>query len=214
MRLVRSLCRWSAGDMTEHRAWRCQPRLLVGEHLVGDDRYLELCTTPCLKKTSHLWLAITLMHVNGFWYFFGRNVTDEVGNQKTLYYATSNNLCFCTTWQNGETWKSHISLNWIVLHTHCTCALSSWKKRLSPVMHLTFVEIVRYPINTIHRLLLQAWRRTTPTFCTATDSVTDMANTEHVGNSRMLCSLPRSCLVHAIDHFDSKGWFSSDQVIL
>ena len=24
---------------------------------------------PCLKKTSHLWLAITLTHVNGFWYF-------------------------------------------------------------------------------------------------------------------------------------------------
>jgi len=27
-----------------------------------------LITTPCLKKTSHLWLAITLMHMNGFWY--------------------------------------------------------------------------------------------------------------------------------------------------
>jgi len=25
--------------------------------------------------------------------FFGRNVTDKVGNQKSLYYATSNNLC-------------------------------------------------------------------------------------------------------------------------
>jgi len=27
--------------------------------------------TPCLKKTktSHLWLAIALTHVNGFWYF-------------------------------------------------------------------------------------------------------------------------------------------------
>jgi len=24
--------------------------------------------------------------------FFGTNVTDKVGNQKTLYYATSNNL--------------------------------------------------------------------------------------------------------------------------
>jgi len=35
--------------------------------------------------------------------FFGRNVTDKVGNQKTLYYATSNNLCFCTTGQNAET---------------------------------------------------------------------------------------------------------------
>jgi len=49
---------------------------------------------------------------------FGRNVTEKVGNQKTLYYATSNNLCFCTTWQNAGTRKSHISLNWIVLHTH------------------------------------------------------------------------------------------------
>jgi len=28
---------------------------------------------------------------------FGRNVTDKVSNQKTLYYTTSNNLCFCTT---------------------------------------------------------------------------------------------------------------------
>jgi len=31
----------------------------------------------------------------------------KVGNQKTLYYATSNNVCFCTTWQNGETRKSN-----------------------------------------------------------------------------------------------------------
>jgi len=23
-------------------------------------------STPCLKKTSHLWLAVTLTHVNGF----------------------------------------------------------------------------------------------------------------------------------------------------
>ena len=68
--------------------------------------------------------------------FFGRNVTDKVGNQKTLYYATSNNLCFCTTCQNGETWKSHFWLNWIVLHTQCTCALYSWKKKLSSVMCL------------------------------------------------------------------------------
>jgi len=59
--------------------------------------------TLCLKKTSHFWLAITLRHRNGFWFFFGRNVTDEVRNQKTYYYATSNNLCFCTTWQNGGT---------------------------------------------------------------------------------------------------------------
>jgi len=34
-----------------------------------------------------------------------------------------------------------------------------------------------------------------------------------VTDSRMLCCLPRSCLVHPVDHFDSEGWFSSDQMI-
>jgi len=51
----------------------------------------------CYNSDAHEWI----------WIFFVRNVTDKVGNQKTLYYATSNNLCFCTTWQNGETLKSH-----------------------------------------------------------------------------------------------------------
>jgi len=40
---------------------------------------------------------------------FGRTVTDKVGNQKKLFYATSNNL--------GNT-KITFSLNWIVLHIH------------------------------------------------------------------------------------------------
>jgi len=73
----------------------------------------------CYSFDTHEWILI----------FFSRIVTDKVGNQKTLYCATSNNLCFCTTCQNGETRKSHISLNWIVLHIQCTCALSSWKKK-------------------------------------------------------------------------------------
>ena len=34
-----------------------------------------------VSKMYHLWLAITLTHVNGFWYFFRRNVTDK-SNQK------------------------------------------------------------------------------------------------------------------------------------
>jgi len=70
----------------------------------------------CYNFDAHEWILI----------FFGRNVTDKVGNQKTLYYATSNNLCFCTTWQIADTRKSQFnSLNWIVLHTQCTCLLSS-----------------------------------------------------------------------------------------
>jgi len=122
--------------------------------------------------------------------FFGRNVTDKVDNQKTLYYATSNNLCFCTTCQNWETWKSHFSLNWIVLHTMHLCAVFRKEKIVICDVLLTFVEIVTYTINTIHWLLLQAWRRTTLTFCTAADTVTDLANTEHVGNRQQDAMLP------------------------
>jgi len=37
------------------------------------------------QKTSHLCLAVTLTHMNGWiLIFFGRNVTDKVGNQKAL----------------------------------------------------------------------------------------------------------------------------------
>jgi len=60
---------------------------------------------------------------------FRTNVTDKVGNQKTLYYATSNNLCFCTTWQNTETRKSHISLD-CVTHTMHLCAIFLKEKEI------------------------------------------------------------------------------------
>jgi len=62
-------------------------------------------------------------------------LTDKVDNQKTLYDATSNNLCFCTTWQNAWTRKSHISLSWIVLHTLHLCAIFL-KEKMSSVMCL------------------------------------------------------------------------------
>jgi len=44
--------------------------------------------------------------------------------------------------------------------------------------------------------------------------VTDLANTEHVGNRQQDAMFPsyRSCLVHAVDRFDSQGWFSSEQL--
>jgi len=42
--------------------------------------------------------------------FFDRNVTNNGSNQKALYCATSNNLCFCTTWQNWGNMKIAFSL--------------------------------------------------------------------------------------------------------
>jgi len=81
---------------------------------------LLLCTVS--QKMSHLWLVM-----NGFWYFFGRNVTDKVSNHKMLYYATSNNLCYCTAWQNGETRKLHFHSNAVLVHclNSTSCLISS-----------------------------------------------------------------------------------------
>jgi len=46
--------------------------------------------------------------------FFGRNVTNKLSNQKTVYFVTSNNLCFYTNLQNGEMRKLHFALKcWI-----------------------------------------------------------------------------------------------------
>jgi len=42
---------------------------------------------------------------------FDRNFTEKVSNGKTLYYATSNHLYFCATWQNGQTQKLHFHSN-------------------------------------------------------------------------------------------------------
>ena len=148
---------------------------------------------------------------------FGKNVTDEVDNQKTLYYATSNNLCFCTTGKTGEH-ENHIFHSIGLCYTHNAPVRCLAERKIVTVMCLiasTFAEIVRYPINSIHWLLLQAWRRTTPISYTATDTVTNLAITQNmwVTDSRMLCSLPRSCLVNSADRFDSEGRFISDQVI-
>jgi len=141
--------------------------------------WLWSCIYTVSQKTSYLWLAITLTHVNWFWYFFGRNVTDKAGNQKMLYYLTTNNLCFCTMRQNKETRKSHFSLKccisrercsgWTVLHAPCTSALSITERRIVICLWcvwcpLHIVEIVRYPINTVHWLSRRLDEEQLPSF--------------------------------------------------
>jgi len=69
---------------------------------------------------------------------FGRNVTDKVGNQKTLYYATSNNLCFCTTWQKAKRGNTKITFLTQLDCITCTMHLCAvfLKEKLSSVMCL------------------------------------------------------------------------------
>ena len=67
----------------------------------------------CYNFDAHEWILI----------FFGRNVSDKVGNQKTFYCASSNNLHFCTTRQNAETRKSYFTQLDCVTRTVHLCAI-------------------------------------------------------------------------------------------
>jgi len=99
-------------------------RRAASRQICCKQRWMRSVIYTVSQKTSHLWFATTLTYVNAFWYFFGRNVTDKVSNQKTLYCATPNNLCFCTTWQNGEHKNRIFSLK------YCMSALPEFSQSL------------------------------------------------------------------------------------
>ena len=91
-----------------HKSYRCHVQLAcqctAWLSMTAPSNHANYMKYTVSQKHPNLaYRTITLTHVNGFWYFFGRNVTDKVGSQKTLYFAASNNLCFCTTWQNVNT---------------------------------------------------------------------------------------------------------------
>jgi len=117
---------WTETPLTEctRRSPKLRMLYCMDIYIYSVSQKKDVPPLACYNFDAREWILI----------FFGRNVTDKVGNQKPLYYSTSSNLCFCTTCQNGETWKSHFSLHWTVLHKQCTCALPSWKKKLSSVM--------------------------------------------------------------------------------
>ena len=46
---------------------------------------------------------------------FGTNVAEKVSNQNVLYFATSPNQCFCTTWGNRKPGNCVFSLKCCML---------------------------------------------------------------------------------------------------
>ena len=102
--------------------------LPAGEY--NTDKTMIEQLTPCLKKRpplacynfdAHEWILI----------FFGRNVTDKVGNQKTLYYATSNNSFLHYLAKCGNTKITHFTQLDCVTHTQCTCVLVACEHHLT-----------------------------------------------------------------------------------
>jgi len=88
-------------------------------------------------------------------FFSSRNVTDKVSNQNMLYYATSNNLCFCTTWQSGETWKLRCSLKCCI-----SAPVAAWFLQFFWVTtHTLLYDSINLVINAFSSGLLGAWFR-------------------------------------------------------
>jgi len=54
------------------------------------------------KNVPPLQLAIIFTYIVRLRQFFGTNVTEKVRNQNILYFPTSPNWCFCTTWGNRK----------------------------------------------------------------------------------------------------------------
>jgi len=86
--------------------------------------------------------------------FFGRNVTDKVSNQKALYCATPNNLCFCITWQNGETRKPHFFTQMLY---QCITRIQLVPPWIFPSFWLATHNSLNFVINAIISGLLGEW---------------------------------------------------------
>ena len=113
-------CRAVTLPIGQRKIWRTQSEFCTWQNSVTEQqppkmyiRRVSKNVPPCYNFDAHEWILI----------FFGRNVTgtDKVGNQKTLCYATSSNLYFCTTWQNMKiTYFTQLDC---VIHTMHMCAV-------------------------------------------------------------------------------------------
>jgi len=85
--------------------------------------------TPRLKKNVPPLTCYNLDIHGSITIIFGTGVTEKVGNQNVLYFPTSPNLCFCTTWGNRKPENCVFSLKSCMLSyqkTHETHQNITW----------------------------------------------------------------------------------------
>jgi len=82
---------------------------------------------------------------------FGTSVTEKVANQNVLYFPTSSNLCFCTTWRNRKPKKCIFSLKscmlfakntWNTLKYHLVTAEPPFTVKMIKWVHQTGPRIL------------------------------------------------------------------------
>ena len=76
---------------------------------------------------------------------FGTSVTEKVGNQNVLYFPTSHNLCFCTTWGNRKPKNCVFSLKCCMLFTKN--ARITWLQLNHPSMSKRLTGCTRHDLG-------------------------------------------------------------------
>jgi len=83
---------------------------------------------------------------------FGTSVTEKVSNQNVLYFPTSPNLCFCTTWGNRKPKNCTFSLKCCMLFTKNT--RNTLKYHLVTAEPIFSVKTIDWMYQTGPRILL------------------------------------------------------------
>jgi len=71
--------------------------------------------TLCLKKSPTFTTCYNFYIDSSIATIFGINVAEKVGNQNVLYFPTTPNWCFCTTWGNRKPGNCVFSLKCCML---------------------------------------------------------------------------------------------------
>ena len=88
---------------------------------------------------------------------FGTNVAEKVGNQNVLYFPTTPNLCFCTTWGNRKPGNCIISLKCCMLFHHKkrnTVKDITWSKLNHPSLSKRSTGCTTQDLGREHSILL------------------------------------------------------------
>jgi len=94
-------------------------RVMAEPSCVLDCQYLRFLSyyRPCLNKNVPPLTCYNVDMHGLITIIFGTSITEIVGNQNVLYFPTSPNLCFCTTWGNRKSEKCIFSLKCCMLFT-------------------------------------------------------------------------------------------------
>ena len=104
--------------------WHCIAVVTV--MTVQENNYLvsqkNVQALTCYNLYVHGWIVA----------IFGTNVAEKIGNQNILYFPTSPNWCFCTTWGNRKPGNCVFSLKCCMLFT---------KKHETQLKNITWSEL-------------------------------------------------------------------------